>query len=374
VGTEHVDDSARTADGWVRDERGVSWRGHDGILSTGRAEVISRMTDGLRGVTAHTDADAGQVEGVEVTANPHGLVLDRAVRLFLESIDGPSTAGEPDVPLQKGLSAVGVDERSVTVDAGECGSVRVRVVRPAGTAAPLPAVVYVAGEGWVPGTARSHTRLFADLARGSGAVLVVPECTPGADLSVSLGQAYATACWVLADGDEWGIDPSRIAIAGDSTGAHLAIGLVLETLHRNDFRFSQLVAFTPVTDVACDTESCRRFAEGYYLRRNHLVAFRDRLSSDGRQVTDPSIAPLHADAADLAGFPPSLVITAEADVVRDQGEAFAARLRAAGTPTTAVRYEGTIHGFVTLDALRDTSASRAAVAQAAAALRPSLRT
>lgn len=329
------------------------------------------MTDGQGGVTAHTDGDAGHVEGVEVTANPHGLVLDRAVQLFLESIDG---ATGPNVPLRKAFSAVGVDERAVTVDAGEYGSVRVRVVRPAGAAAPLPAVVYVPGDGWGPESARCHARLVADLARGSNAVLVVPECTPGADHRVGLEQAYATARWISADGDAWGIDPSRIAVAGDSTGAHLVLGLVLASLHRNEFRFSQLVAFTPVTDIACDTESCHHFAEGYFLRREHLVAFRDRHLSDGRAHTDPSIAPLHAAATDLASFPPSLVITAEADVVRDQGEAFAARLRDAGAATTAVRYEGTIHGFVALDALRDTSASRAAVAQAAAALRTSLTT
>jgi acetyl esterase/lipase len=311
---------------------------------------------------------------VEVTANPHGLVLDRAVQLFLESIDGPSTTAERNAPLQDGFSVVGVDERAVTVDAGEYGSVRVRVVRPTGAAAPLPAVVYVPGGGWMAGDPRSHTRLVADLARGSGAVLVVPECTPGVNHRVGLEQAYATARWISTVGDEWVIDPSRIAVAGDSTGAHLAIGMVLAALHRNEFRFSQLVAFTPVTDIACDTESCHRFADGYFLRRDHLAAFRDGHLSDGRQHTDPLITPLHADAADLAAFPPSLVITAEADVVRDQGEAFAARLREAGAATTAVRYEGTIHGFVTLDALRDTSASRAAVAQAVAALRTSLKT
>ena len=332
------------------------------------------MTDGQDGVTAHTDGDAGHVEGVEMTANPHGLVLDRAVQLFLESIDGSSTTAERNAPLQDGFSVLGVDERAVTVDAGEYGSVRVRVVRPTVAAAPLPAVVYVPGDGWMAGDPRSHTRLVADLARGSGAVLVVPECTPGVNHRVGLEQAYATARWISAVGDEWGIDPSRVAVAGDSTGAHRAIAMVLLTLHRNEFRFSQLVAFTPVTDVACDTESCHRFADGYFLRRDHLAAFRNGHLSDGRQHTDPLIAPLHANAADLAGFPPSLVITAEADVVRDQGEAFAARLREAGAATTAVRYEGTIHGFVALDALRDTSASRAAVAQAAAALRTSLKT
>jgi acetyl esterase/lipase len=328
------------------------------------------MTDGQGCVTAHTDGDAGHVEGVEMTANPHGLVLDRAVQQFLLSIDESPTTGTRNVRLQEDFSAVGVDERTVTVDAGEYGSVRVRVVRPTGDAAPLPAVVYVPGGSWVPGGAR----LVADVARGSGAVLVVPECAPGLSHRVGLEQAYATARWISAVGDEWGIDPSRIAVAGDSTGAHLAIGMVLLTLQRNEFRFSQLVAFTPVTDVACDTESCHRFAAGYFLRRDHLVAFRDRHLSDGRQHTDPLIAPLHADAADLAGFPPCLLITAEADVVRDQGEAFAARLREAGAATTAVRYEGTIHGFVTLDALRDTSASRAAVAQATVALRTSLKT
>lgn len=317
-----------------------------------------------------------------MTANPHRLVLDPTAQLFLESIEGRPTAVEHGPKnarvgfdaLQGSCVSAAVVEQVVTVDAGSFGLVQVRIVRRVDSLSPQPAVVYLHGGGWVAGSAQSHARLVAELAMNTGAALVFPEyaLAPEKRYPMALEQAYATARWVASDGHRHGLDRSRMAVAGDSAGAHIAIGLVLLSLSRNHFRFSQLVAFTPVTDTAYDMESCHRFAEGYFLRRDDLLWCRDQYLPDREKHTDPTASPLGADEADLARFPASLIITAEADVVRDQGEAFAARLREAGAATTAVRYEGTIHGFVALDALRDTSASRAALAQAATALRTSL--
>ncbi|MDO3635560.1 alpha/beta hydrolase [Mycolicibacterium arseniciresistens] len=308
-----------------------------------------------------------------MTANPHRLSLDRTVARFLESVEGRITTTNRDVRLAGRFAGLGVDEQVSIVDAGEFGSIRTCIVRPAGSTAALPTVVYLHGGGWTAEGLYSHERLIAGLALGSGVAVVVPEycvvmpaCHPAA-----VEQAYATARWVASDGPRWRLDPSRIAVVGDSSGGNAAIGAVLLSLRRREFRISQLVALTPITDTACDAGSCLLFAEGYFLRREDLRVRRAQYLPRG-QHADPTVAPLRADRSELARFPASLIITAEADVVRDQGEAFAARLREAGAATTAVRYEGTVHGFAVLDALRDTSASRAALAQAVHALRNSL--
>lgn len=305
-----------------------------------------------------------------MTAEAPGLVLDPAVTDLLGSIGASGTAWSD---LQDAPDGTGTVDEWVDVAAGEYGTIGVRVLRPSHVAGPLPAVVYLHGDGWAAGDSRSHARIVSRLAVGTPAVLIVPEFapSPAARHPVALEQTYAAVRWIHEAGARHGVDPRRVAVAGDSTGATLGIGLVLLSLRRNEFRFAQLVAVTPVIDPALDTPSAEEFAEGYLLHRDHLLAHWDGYLGDGDR-TDPTISALHASAADLAKFPPTLVITAEADVARDEGEAFAARLRQEGVTTTAVRYEGTIHGFPVLDALARSSAARAATAQAVAALATAL--
>jgi alpha/beta hydrolase fold len=124
------------------------------------------------------------------------------------------------------------------------------------------------------------------------------------------------------------------------------------------------VLFYPVTDANFDTESYHQFAEGYFLRRDAMQWFWDQYTTDAVQRAEITASPLRASLDELADLPPALVITGEADVLRDEGEAYAARLRTAGVPVTAVRYQGIIHDFVMLNALRATHAANAAVAQA----------
>jgi len=319
-----------------------------------------------------------------VPANPHHLVLDPAVQAFLESLDGSRPVAGLDprrvraafASLHTGPAPAPVVDRWVAVDAGESGPVPVRIVRTGDASAAVPAVVYLHGGGWVAGGDDTHHRLVTELAVSSGAAVVFPQYTlaPEARHPTALEQAYATVRWVCTEGRGYGLDPTRIAVAGDSSGAHLAIALTMLSLRRNDFRFRQLVAFTPVTDSSFDTGSCLEFAEGYYLRRDDLQWCWDQYVPGRHHRAEPTVAPLCADPAELTDFPPSLIITAEADVVRDEGEAFAAMLRQAGVPTTAIRYEGTIHGFVALAALHRSSATRAAIAQASSTLRRALIT
>ncbi|MFE6645206.1 alpha/beta hydrolase fold domain-containing protein [Nocardioides sp. NPDC057772] len=152
----------------------------------------------------------------------------------------------------------------------------------------------------------------------------------------------------------------------------MAAALTLLAKERGDVSLVQQVLFYPVTNAAFDTDSYRQFAEGYFLRLDGMKWFWDQYTTDESERAQPTASPLRATLEQLAGLPPALVITAEADVLRDEGEAYAARLRQAGVPVTAVRYGGTIHDFVMLDALHDTYAAVAAIAQAAATLRAAL--
>ena len=154
----------------------------------------------------------------------------------------------------------------------------------------------------------------------------------------------------------------------------MAAALTLLAKERGDLRFAHQVLFYPVTDAAFDTPSYRQFAEGYFLRRDAMQWFWDQYTTDEAQRAEITASPLRAGTEQLAGLPPALVITAEADVLRDEGEAYANKLRTAGVPVTAVRYQGIIHDFVMLNALRETRAAQAAIAQAVSTLRTALGT
>jgi len=267
-----------------------------------------------------------------------------------------------------------VDEEWLTVRGGPTGHVDVRIVRPAGSRALLPVILYIHGAGWVFGDARTHDRLVRELAVGAGAAVVFPEYdrSPEARYPVAIEQSYAVAQWVTAHGGEAQLDGTRLAVAGDSVGGNMTAALTLMAKARGDVRPVAQVLFYPVTDATFNTGSYRQFAEGYFLRRDAMEWFWDQYTTDAAERAEITASPLRAALDDLAGLPPALVITGEADVLRDEGEAYAAKLRAAGVPVTAVRFGGIIHDFVMLNALRPTRAAGAAITMATTTLRAAL--
>ncbi|MEV5317383.1 alpha/beta hydrolase [Streptomyces sp. NPDC052687] len=267
-----------------------------------------------------------------------------------------------------------VDEEWVTVAGGPTGEVRARVVRPAGASGRLPVVLYVHGAGWVFGNAHTHDRLVRELAVGTGAAVVFPEygLAPEHRYPVALEQSWTVARWIVTDGAAHGLDGARLAVAGDSVGGNLSAALTLLAKERGGLPLRQQVLFYPVTDASFDTASYEQFAEGYFLRRDAMRWFWDQYTTDAGERARVTASPLRATTGQLAGLPPALVVTAEADVLRDEGEAYAAKLRAAGVPVTAVRYQGTIHDFVMLNALRETRAAGSAIELAVNTLRRAL--
>ncbi|MEU8827035.1 alpha/beta hydrolase [Streptomyces sp. NPDC048636] len=279
--------------------------------------------------------------------------------------------------LQSGpVSKPEVDEEWISVTGIPEGNVKARILRPPGVGGTLPVILYIHGAGWVFGNAHTHDRLARELAVRVGAAVVFPEydLSPEVHYPVALEQNYAVGQWIVTHGEGAGLDPSRIAVAGDSVGGNMSIALTLLAKERGDLSLVHQVLLYPVTDAAFDTGSYEQFADGYYLSREAMRWFWDQYTTDPDQRAEITASPLRADTSQLAGLPPALVITGEADVLRDEGEAYAAKLREAGVPVAAVRMQGIIHDFLMLDALRDTEAARTALTLAVDTLRGALHT
>jgi acetyl esterase/lipase len=257
----------------------------------------------------------------------------------------------------------------------DVGDVGVRIVKPAGTSGVLPTVLYLHGGGWILGNAGTHDRLVRELAVGSGAAVVFVEYdrSPEARYPVAIEQAYAVARWVGTDGAAMGLDPSRLAIAGDSVGGNMTAALTILAQQRGDVSFVHQSLYYPVTDAAQDTGSYREFADGPYLTAKAMAWFWDAYLPDVERRDEITASPLRATLEDLAGLPPAFVIVDENDVLRDEGEAYARKLTEAGVRTTSVRYDGTVHDFLMLNPLRATEATTAALAQATHVLRTALQ-
>jgi acetyl esterase len=319
---------------------------------------------------------------MSVTSTHKPVVLEPASQAVVEATAKPPFLYELSPADARaaldGLQAAAVDklpvnDRWITVPA-DVGDVCARIVRPPDAVGTLPVILYMHGGGWVLGNAGTHDRLVRELAVGTDAAVVFVEYdrSPEAQYPVAIEQGYATAQWIACDGAANQLDPNRIAVAGDSVGGNMTAALTLMAQERGDVRFVHQSMYYPVTDAAMDTGSYEQFAEGYFLTAKMMAWFWDAYQPDVERRLEPFASPLRASDEQLAGLPPAFLLVDEADVLRDEGEAYAERLRAAGTPVTTVRYDGITHDFLMLNALRDTHATRAAIAQAIAILRNAL--
>jgi acetyl esterase len=269
-----------------------------------------------------------------------------------------------------------VDVLDLVVPGGPNGPVPVRIVRPEGYAEPLPVILYIHGAGWVFGDRSTHDRLIRELSVGAGAAVVFPDYhrSPEVRYPSHIEECWTVARWVVEHGQAHDLDSRRIAVAGDSVGGNMSAALTLLAKARGGVELAAQVLFYPVTDASFDTPSYHEFAEGYFLRRDAMQWFWDQYTTNEDERREITASPLQATIEQLTGLPQALVITGEADVLRDEGEAYAANLRAAGVDVLAVRYEGIVHDFVMLNALRETNAAGAAIAQASSFLSAALGT
>lgn len=250
----------------------------------------------------------------------------------------------------------------------DAGGVGARLYRPSGEPG-LGLLVFLHGGGWVIGDLESHDETCRALARGSGqAVLSVDyRLAPEHPFPTALVDSLSATRWAHAHADELGCDADRLAIGGDSAGGNLAA--VVAQLAPVPLRYQLLVY--PVTDARMSHPSYAENAEGYFLTASSMRWFLDHYLSGGEgSPDDPRVSPLLAPAEALAASPPTLVITAGFDPLRDEGRAYAEALDAAGVPTTLVQFEGMFHAFFSLGAFLDDG--RAALALAAEHLRAGL--
>jgi acetyl esterase len=246
---------------------------------------------------------------------------------------------------------------------GPAGSIPARLYVPDGQG-PFPVLVYFHGGGWVIGTLDTHDTCCRELARSAGcAVLSVDyRLAPENKFPAAAEDAYAATSWVAGQGGSLNIDPTRIAVAGDSAGGNLAAVVSLMARDRGGPRLCYQALVYPVTNHSFTTPSYRENADGYYLTLEKMIWFWNQYLPDEASGRNPYASPLQA--SDLSSLPPALVITAGYDPLRDEDDDYANRLRAAGVPVKVSRYDSMIHGFFIMGALVDqTRAARDEVAQ-----------
>ena len=255
--------------------------------------------------------------------------------------------------------------------------ISITIVRPQSNSnETLPVVMYFHGGGWVLGGFDTHERLVRELANKANVVVIFVNYTPSpeAKYPVALEEAYAATKWIAQNGKTVNVNASRLAVAGDSVGGNMAAAVALLAKERDGPPIRFQLLFYPVTDANFETSSYMKYQEGYWLSREAMKWFWDNYVSNQTNIKEPTVSPLQASIDRLRGLPPTLIINGEFDVLRDEGEAYAHKLMEAGVQVTAVRYHGTIHDFVMLNALSDTPAARGAIDQASNSLRVNMHT
>lgn len=316
--------------------------------------------------------------GADVAKDPH---LDPQVRsLLVELNKDPSPFWELPQPKPQDIltglqnktpvdmSGVKIAERTITQDGR---TVKLYIMSPEQVTGKPGVLLFIHGGVWIVGNFDNHKRLVRDLVVDSGQIAVFVEYSPlpQAKYPTQPEECYAALKWVSEHAEEFGADGSRIAVAGNSVGGNMTAALTLMSKDRNGPKISYQVLFIPATDASVDTPSYREFATGHFLARAFMKYGWDLYAPDEKTRNIPYVSPLRASTKELTGLPPALVITAENDPLRDEGEAYARKLKEAGVSVDAVRYNGTIHDFVLLNALRKVPSTEAALHQASEGIR-----
>jgi acetyl esterase len=303
--------------------------------------------------------------------------INRSTRSFLKEINQDSrrfwelpgeapraavTALQDRSP--RDVTGVVFDTRPLTVDGR---TITLYIVRPEAPVGPLPVFMFFHGAVWIAGNFDNHRRLVRDLVIGSQAIAVFPEYTPvpEARFPVQLEQAYAATVWVSRHGEEFGADTTKLAVTGNSVGGNMAAAVTLMAHDRGDVKIDYQQLLWPALSADMDSDSYDAFAEGRFLPREFMEYGWNHYAPDPEDRRHRYVSPLRATLDELRGLPPTLIQTAENDVLRDEGEAYARLLDEAGVPVTCVRYVGAIHDFALLNALRDVPSTDAALRQAA---------
>ena len=298
-----------------------------------------------------------------------GANLEPDTETWLGSLQGPPIYTLSSTDARAALSDIqssskvetepaDIEDRELAV--GPFGKTRVRIIRPPGVKQPLPAVIYLHGGGWVLGDTKTHDRLVREIANGVRAEVIFVDFdrAPEARYPIAIEEAYTVTQLVAQQPPDFNVIPGKLAVAGDGAGGNMATVMTLLAKNRGGARICAQVLFYPVTDANFQTDSYQQFANGPWLTKAAMQGFWDAYLPDHEIRKHPTASPLEASVEELHGLPPALVITAENDVLRDEGEAYARKLEQAGVRVTSVRCPGTIHDFVMLNPLAKTVEAR----------------
>jgi acetyl esterase len=274
------------------------------------------------------------------------------------------------MPVEKAPASI----EDTTFPVGPTGSTRIRIVRPEDVKGVLPVVMWFHGGGWVLGDKETHDRLIREIARGTRAAVVFVdyERSPEARFPVAIEQAYGATKYVAEHGKKLGLDPERIAIAGDSVGGNMVAVVAILAKERKGPKIALQVMYYPVTDASFSEASYTAFEDGPWLSKPGMAWFWDSYLPEKEARRGFMASPLNATTDQLRGLPEALVVVDENDILRDEGEAYARKLTQAGVRVTTTRYNGTIHDFIMLNPIAETPAVRAAISQGIHALRTAL--
>jgi len=311
--------------------------------------------------------------------------IDPQVRAFLAELNKDSspfwelpqpkpqeilTALQNQTPVD--MSGVTTVEKTINQDGR---TVKLYIMKPQHVTGRPGVLLFIHGGVWIVGNFQNHQRLLRDLVVGSGQIGVFVEYTPlpAAKYPTQMEESYAALKWVAAHAGDFGADGTRIAIAGNSVGGNMTAALTLMAKDRGGPRIAYQVLFIPATDASVDTDSYHEFGTGRFLARAFMKYGWDLYAPDQKTRNNPYVSPLRASNEELTGLPPALVITAENDPLRDEGEAYARKLKEAGVAVAATRYDGMIHDFVLLNAIHEVPGVQAALQQASEAIRDALK-
>jgi len=270
------------------------------------------------------------------------------------------------------MSGVTIAEKTIKEDNR---TVKLYIMTPHTRAGKPGVLLFIHGGVWIVGNFENHKRLLRDLVVGSGQIGVFVEYTPlpEAKYPTQLEECYAALKWVAAHASEFGADGNRVAIAGNSVGGNMTAALTLMAKDKNGPKIAYQALLIPATDASVDTESYHEFGTDRFLSRAFMKYGWDLYAPDEKTRNNPYVSPLRATPDQLKGLPPALVITAENDPLRDEGEAYARKLQQAGVSVIATRYNGMIHDFVLLNAIRGVAGTQAAIQQVNDGIREALK-